>query len=300
MNGLRKIAYEVRPHQQSVVDRLKDQDALLVYHGLGSGKTRAALLAGEQLGMPMTVVGPASLRHNFDKEKKKFKLKPKVDTYTYNKPPETAGKGLLVFDEAHRMGQVTSKRSHLPDALRGEKTMFLTGTPIRNRPSELIPLLRGLNVNVPRDVAGFDANFIEKIKQNPGLFARLFMGVKPGVRYKAKNLAYLSKALKGKVDYHKSETEGYPTTKETIIPVEMTRQQNAAYNMAMREGPDLAYKVRHGIAPSASESGRMNAFLTAARQISNVPGKYNLSADLDDAPKIRMTRITVGLLIRII
>ena len=53
------------------------------------------------------------------------------------------------------MGQLTSQRSHYPDDIQGEKEIFMTGTPLRNRPSELIPLMRGLGIDVPRDVKKF-------------------------------------------------------------------------------------------------------------------------------------------------
>ena len=122
-------AFTGQPHQESVAEKLKKQDAVLVYHGMGSGKTISALLAGERLKKPLTVIGPASLRHNFESEKKKFHLKTPVKTFTYNKPPESVGKDdVVVFDEAHRMGSITSKRSHLTDTLKGHKTIFLTGT----------------------------------------------------------------------------------------------------------------------------------------------------------------------------
>jgi len=277
-----------QPHQEDVAEKLKKQDSLIVYHGMGSGKTLTALLAGERLGKPLTVVGPASLRHNFESEKKKFKLRTPVKTFTYNKPPESVGKDdVVVFDEAHRMGSITSKRSHLADTLKGHKTLFLTGTPIRNRPSELIPLLRGVGANVPRDEAKFNEEFIHKVKVNPGLFARIFRGVKPGVEYKAQNLDKLKKMIEGKISYRATPKEGYPSIRESTINVDMTPEQETTYKMALKNEPGLSYKIRKGIAPSKSESGKMNAFLTATRQISNLPGEYNLSSSLSDAPKIQ-------------
>lgn len=287
LDELEKIAKTtLKPHQERVLNRLEDEDAVLVYHGLGSGKTLTSLSAADKYNLPLNVVGPASLKHNFPKEKEKHDIESKVDVSTYNKPvsfPES----LLVFDEAHRMGRPESKRSHYPDTMKGRKTLFMTGTPIRNHPSELIPLMRGLNINIPRDSKVFNSKFIDEIKNNPGIIASIFRGVKPGVEYKAKNLDQFKDLLKNKVDYHTNSTEDYPEVKSSVIETEMTPKQNEAYEMALKQQPSLAYKIRNGIDPSKAESRRLNAFLSATRQISNNPTKFNLKATLEDAPKIQ-------------
>lgn len=277
---------DLKQHQQRVVDKLKHNDAVLVYHGMGSGKTYTALSAGKQLNQPINVIGPASIKHNFEKEKLKHKVNTPVATYTYNKPPSYVKGGLTVFDEAHRMGALNTQRSHLVDTLKGNKTLLLTGTPIRNKPSEIIPLMRGLGVNIPRDEKRFDEQFIGHEYQRPGFIDRVFRGIKPGVIPKAKNLDKLKKDLAGKVDYYKPTQEGYPSSSEKDIVVEMSEQQEDAYRMALKQNPTLGYKIKKGIAPSKSESSQMNAFLTATRQISNYPGDYNLSSSIEDAPKI--------------
>lgn len=276
----------LQEHQQRTINKLKNQDALLVYHGLGSGKTLTGLAAAEQLKMPLTVMGPASLKTNFAREKAKHGIKADVETFTYNKPP-VSSKGVMVYDEAHRVGRLGTQRSQYPDYIKGKKTMFLTGTPIRNDPSELIPLMRGLGIKVNKDPNQFNEEYIAKIRKSPGFFARVFRGVEPGIEYRAKNLDKLKKQLKGKVDYYKPSAEGYPTTNESTIKVEMSKEQEAAYDMALKQNPSLRYKVQHGIAPSKTESKQMNAFMTATRQIGNYPGGYNTSASIErDAPKI--------------
>jgi SNF2 family DNA or RNA helicase len=285
-NVLIKFAYELQEHQKRVSEKLQNQDALLVYHGLGSGKTLTALAAGKAFNKPLTVVGPASLKFNFAKEKAKHKINEPVTAYSYNKPPESAKGRMLVFDEAHRMGRMDSQRSHLPDQLKGDKTLFLTGTPLRNRPSELIPIMRGLNMKAPRDEKLFNQRYITTKKINPNIFARVFRGIKPGEVQVAKNINEIKEGFKGKVDYYKPPTKDYPKVEEKEIDVEMSPKQEAAYKMALKGHPSFAYKIGHGIAPSKSESKEMNAFLTATRQISNYPGEYNLSADIKDAPKI--------------
>lgn len=278
---------ELQEHQKRVLKKLENEDAVLVYHGMGSGKSLTALAAGEKFKKPLEVVGPASLKFNFQKEKSKHGIGTKVKTYSYNKPPVIANKdAILVFDEAHRMGRMESQRSHLPDELKGHKTMFLTGTPIRNSPDELIPIMRGLGIKAKRDPKDFEERFVGTRKEYPGLWARIWHGAKPGEVRVAKDMDKFKDMFKGKVDYYKPSEKGYPSKVERDIVVEMSPEQEEAYTMAMKQDPSLYYKIRKGISPSKSESKRMNAFLTATRQISNYPGGYNLAAKDEDAPKI--------------
>lgn len=63
----------LQPHQQRVVDRMRDGDRrLLLLHGLGTGKGLAALAAAESAGEPYAAITPAALRANFGGERRKF------------------------------------------------------------------------------------------------------------------------------------------------------------------------------------------------------------------------------------
>ena len=285
LDGIRKAA-GLHPHQQRAIDKLDNVDRLLLYHGLGSGKTLTSIAAAENLGLPMTVVAPASVKPHFARERKKHGLNARIKAHSYAKPPSRAP-GLLVFDEAHRMGRMESKRSRYPDSIQGRKMLMMTGTPIRNEPAELIPLLRGLGVDIPRDKQKFDKQFVENIKVNPNILARIFKGIKPGNVRRAKNLDVLEEMVAGKVDYHAGNTEHFPSTEEERIEVGMTPLQEKAYKMALRGNAGLSYKIKHGLPPSKTESGRMNAFLTATRQIGNTPAPYMArGVTEEDEPKI--------------
>jgi len=285
---------KVEEHQQRVLKKLERTPKLLVYHGTGSGKTLTTLLAAKKEKAPLTVIGPAALKHNFPKERVKHRLSSlKINYHSYAKPPDLTdpetvariSKSIVAFDEAHRMGRIESKRSRYPELYRGKKELYLTATPIRNTPDELIPILRGLDINVPRDRSLFNKIFVREAKIKPGIIGRL-RGIKPGVKKIPKNLEPLRQALKGKVDYHAPSKKGYPTVEEEVIKTDMSKRQMATYRMALKGKPNLAYKVKHGIPPSKSEAGAMNAFLSASRQISNTPAAFNLSADTKDSPKI--------------
>lgn len=290
MGKFYKTAVELKEHQQRVIERLGDEDAILVYHGLGSGKTLTALGAAKQLNLPLEVIGPAALKSNFAKEKEKHKVKVPVSYHTYNKPPEAkhinTGDKLLVFDEAHNMGRMESNRSHYPDEYYGKKTMFLTGTPLRNSPDELIPIMRGLGLGVPRDKQRFNSIFVDEVEKRPGFFASTFLGVKPGTVKVPKNIKYFKSLMEDKVDYYAPSSADYPSVKEEIKKVEMSDKQYETYKEMLKGNPGLLYKVKHGLPPSKSEATQLNSFLSASRQISNTPKAFNLSATEKDEPKL--------------
>ena len=284
----KKAAARLEAHQQRVVDKMEDRDGLLVYHGMGSGKTLTALAVAEKLKRPATVIGPAGLKHNFAKERDKHKIKADVDYYSYSAPPEEGTVPLLVFDEAQRMGRLESQRSHLVDTRKGEKTLLETGTPINNEPAEIIPILRALGVDIPRDTRAFNAQFIQEVQTNPSLFARVFRGVKPGTTRQAKNLEEFRALVAGKVDYHETGQDHFPSVTEEEIRVPMSSDQGTVYNFVLGKNPSLAYKVRHRLPPSKTEAKQLNAFLSGTRQISNTPVGFSGWVDpRKDAPKIQ-------------
>src|SRR3990172_1291332 len=109
-----KVALEatLQPHQQRVLDKLKTTDSLLLYHGLGSGKTLSAIAATDN--MKTNVVVPASLRENYKKELKKFKARAgdkHITSYEGATRHGLPAADALVIDEAHRLGTSESKRT---------------------------------------------------------------------------------------------------------------------------------------------------------------------------------------------
>ena len=101
------------PHQEHVINKLKDSDSVLVYHGLGAGKTGTSIAATE--GDNVDVVVPASLRGNYHKELHKFKANKKnrnVMSYQkFLKEGPSLKSTTLVLDEPQKIGRTSSQIS---------------------------------------------------------------------------------------------------------------------------------------------------------------------------------------------
>jgi SNF2 family DNA or RNA helicase len=274
---------ELQEHQKRVTKKLKTAPGLLLYHGLGSGKTLSSIAPTE--GMDTDVVVPASLRENYKKELKKFTTTPdRRHVMSY----EAAGKSLkpkgensaLVVDEAHRLGNAGTGRSQaiLKAAPGYKKRILLTGTPIRNHPYELAPLAHTIDPGdntLPLDPKAFNAKFIAQEKVDPGFLKRYFLGVKPGVREKAQNLKDIRKAFHGKVDYYQPSQDNFPERRDRVVRVPMDTEQADIYNTVINKAnPALARKIRDNFPLSKQESSDLNAFLTGPRIAANAPEVY--------------------------
>lgn len=265
-------------HQQRVADRISGEDPrLLVYHGLGTGKSLASILGAEQSKEDdednYGIIAPASLKPNFQKEIDKFTVdsSPEIMSYTaaargkqFEQPPST-----LIVDEAHRLRNPLSASSKAVarNAATAKRLMLLTGSPIVNQPSDLatpISLLTG-NMITPKQ---FEKRYIGTKKVSPGIIGRL-RGIPAGEKQIIKNEKELRDLLKGKVDYQPSKTPEGVNVNEETINVEMSPEQERIQN-AIRKGLPLKFlwKLDSEFPLSAEESKKLNAFLSGLRQIS--------------------------------
>ena len=286
---------KLQPHQQRIIEKLKKSPGLILYHGLGSGKTLASIAAAEALGGKANVVVPAALRENYRKEVANFVDKPdtKYDIKSYEQAARSglSPSDVTVFDEAHRLGRLDSKRSALAKAAPG-KVVLLTGTPVRNEPAEILPLLQAVakDRRFPKSREEFNKKFIGRRIIKPGLWARLFKGIKPGEEQFLQNKYEIANLVRGRIDFHPSNGE-FPTMTVRQIPVNMSEPQSNVYRGLLNTNPMLAYKVRKNLPPSRQESSQLNAFLSGIRQVSNDPSTYdkNLSGlrPIDRSPKYR-------------
>ena len=278
----------LQEQQKRVQKTLPESKGLLVYHGLGSGKTLSSLAATQ--GTSTDVVVPASLRENYRKEVKKYTEghKPNIQSFEgYAKAPPKP-KESLVIDEGHFLGNVGSKRTQaiMKQAPEYKQRMVLTGTPIRNSPEEIAPLMNIVRGGTffPADPQAFAKQFIAEERVNPGIFNRIFRGAKPGVRYSIKNPNQFEQLVKGYVDYHAPSQENFPSTSHEVVETPMNDEQLKYYKFVMgKASPALRWKIKMGLPPSKSEAKSLNSFLTGARQVANSTKAFG---GTKDSPKI--------------
>jgi len=269
---------QLQEHQQRIQNRATtDNPRMLIYHGLGSGKSLSAIAAAETArklhGDNYGVVVPASLRDNFRKEIKKFTTgasKPEIMSYTglalgkkFQVPPET-----LIMDEAARLRNPTaaSTRAAARAAQQAKRVLLLTGTPITNTPGDLAPLVSMLHGETiePKD---FEQRYVQQEKVWPGLW-NFLRGIKPGVRAKVRNRDELIKLLEGRVDYHPSKKpEGVDVQEEVINTTLTPEQQKIEKAIRTTIPPGFLWKLDREFPLSKDELSRLNGFLTGLRQV---------------------------------
>jgi SNF2 family DNA or RNA helicase len=141
------LSKQLLEHQKRVVTYMLNHRGALVYHGMGSGKTRIAVILVALLKMPTVVVLPAALRENFRKEIRAAKVQESLfeimSSQSFLENTVDCVDKLLIVDEAHLLrnaeGKISKKVSEC--AQQAKKVLLLTGTPLVNRPSDIAPLL---------------------------------------------------------------------------------------------------------------------------------------------------------------
>ena len=282
------------PHQERVVSKWEGEaqpPGMLIYHGLGSGKTPTSIAVGETMPGIKNVVVPAALRENYRKQLRQFSTDPrKYRIMSYTEALKGKAEApFTVFDEAHRMGREGTAMSMLPRRMPGRK-LLLTGTPVRNEPSEIVPLLKAISSDrpIPQTQEAFDRQFIGTQTVRPDLLSRIFLGVKPGERQVFREPEQFKKLVEGRVDYQPSRGE-FPSSAEKHVDVDMTPAQSELYRGVMG-GSSLAWKIRLNLPPSKSEAAQLNSFLSGVRQVSNNPAAYDtrmVGNPVDHSPKLQ-------------
>ena len=269
---------QLQEHQQRIADRVTGGDnRLLVYHGLGSGKSLSALAAAEAAkkvyGDQYGVVVPAALKGNFDKEVKKFTTgsNPEIMSYTglglgkqFQEPPQT-----LVMDEAHRLrnpgGSAAQAASR--EARRAKNLLLLTGSPITNSPTDLANLLSLLH-NKKITPEQFEEKFVGYKSVSPGVINWL-RGIQSGEQPVVKNESELRSLLKGKVDYQPSKTPEGVNVDEQVVNVPLSPAQQKIQNaIRTKIPPGFLWKLDREFPLSRDELAKLNSFLTGLRQVS--------------------------------
>jgi SNF2 family DNA or RNA helicase len=263
----------LQPHQAHAKKKIETVKKQLLYHGLGSGKTLTALASREG---KTTVITPASHRTNIKDTVKKFGLPGKgIEVYSFEGAVKKKLSGdTLIVDEAHRLGVAGTKRSdHIKRMAKNyDRVILLTGSPVRNKPHEIGPLASMLGIDsgdVPSTPGDFDSKFI-KLEKDKRSVLDFIRGIKAGSRKVIKNKDKLKKAFSGKVDYYTPERTNFPSVIHKEVKVDMSPDQKRLYDTLVKKtSNDVVYKVRSDRPMTESEKSKANAFLSAARLLSN-------------------------------
>ena len=140
----------LRDYQRAAVERMlsmKGNILLADEPGLGKTITTIAYINAMRFRQ-VIIVCPASLRLNWQAELNRWlDYRPDVAVLSYEalvKHPVSAASQpdrLIVFDEAHYLKNPKAKRTKAALKLKHDKILFLTGTPVVNRPIDLYPIL---------------------------------------------------------------------------------------------------------------------------------------------------------------
>ena len=288
LTKLASLKTELLPHQQRVIDRLREQEGLLVAHGLGTGKTLASIGAADALGGNTEALVPASLQDNYIKEIAKHTLKaPNISVRSMQgealhgtqRPAD-----LLIVDEAHRARETSTKLYQLLKKYPAAKRMLLSATPIYNRPSDIAPLV---NIAAGSKALRTGQEFKTRYegKTSPGLWDRIVHGEisEPTL----KNKKELKKILNKWVDYEPTSEKDFPKRINENIDVEMTPQQTAIHASALGELPWLQQRrVNQGLPLEKKYLSELNAFQSQTRQIGGSTKKFT-PGEATIAPKIQ-------------
>lgn len=295
MAKLAKVITELQPHQQRVVERLKEQEGLVAAHGLGSGKTLSSIAAQQELGLPTQVLVPAALQANYLKELKKHVRGGDLPEVSSLQRAALRGDSpsapFVVVDEAHRLRDPSSKSRGLFAEGASQKRLLLTGTPFYNDPSDIAPLVNIVAGErlLPEDKTSFYKQYVKERKVSPGLLKSL-IGVKKGVEHSLNpaEKENLRAVLQKWVDYHGNDSSEYlPEVTKEDVSVPMSEGQLRVHDTLLRKAPlSVRMKVKAGLPPSKSEATSLNAFLSGARQASTSTAPFIRDPTKGEHPKL--------------
>lgn len=268
----------LQPHQQRVKDladkKTENEDPLrmLVVHGMGTGKTLTSLAAAESLKEPYTAIVPAALRKNYTDSQDRFVIGGQPgNVVSYNKmtkDPDAIQGNTLIFDEAQRLTSKGSLQSQAAKMLadKAKNVILLSGTPMRNDPSELAPLVSLITgKNISHDE--FRDKFITMGKHHPGgLFGRI-AGMTPEYTEKLQNQRELKNLLQGKIDYYKPETHSVDVKTE-VHEADMHPDQVSLYKAMFSRMPFMTrWKLKNNYPLKPKEYLKLQHFLSGPRQV---------------------------------
>ncbi len=287
-NCLERCDMELRDYQENVVRFLAENDRLLVYHKMGTGKTLTAVTASqcyldENPQKKVIVITPASLLENFKKAMRQYRWIKHPTNYEYYSIDGAtnqlkAGKldcqnSMVIIDEAHnyrtkiniskKTGDITSGSNILfgyKCFLRAEKLLLLTGTPLYNRPFDL---------NVYKVLLNYDK---EKCKQKN--IKKILDIVK---YYSRKSI----KSLRCKLSVHDFEKDDVDFPKRIDIYKKIAMKDH--YEKEYFKILEMQKDVLKAVFPTWTESNENQFENLMRRATQNIDNDLNLNKKLNKA-----------------
>jgi superfamily II DNA or RNA helicase len=276
--------FRLQAHQESVLNYLNHVNRILLFHGLGSGKTctSIALALAKYQNNPIVVITPASLVSNFMNELRgecgnhvrgryklddietRFRVVSKDKMYhDYKDRLETLCNELkntvIVFDEVHRLlsynkdaKEYTFFQKLLNCVKESSKCVFLSATPITD-PYKIVPLARFLLT--PNE---FKISTLARVHT-----ARMFFVRYSDRRDLIQNEQELIDLFRNRVSYYQATSNHYPRVihHEMYCYIEKGTVQENVYRNAMGMNPMLLPNNHRNITQE---------FLLSARKASNM------------------------------
>lgn len=277
------VNIKYKPHQKFVIDHFKEYDpfGLLLYHGLGSGKTITSIGVCELYNKTVICIVPAPMQAQWASELRKVGVKrKKYKIFSYevfcNKISEKAAitDAIIIVDEAHRLRNQGARFLHIYKMIQDAfKVILLTGTPMINHPADFSNL----------------ANLIYKkkvLESSQKEFDKKYHTVEKKItdsRIKKAAFNEWKKLIKCTVSYHfPDRSADYPAVSKKLAKVKMSLEQNTDYKHALKmlSKVDQTKMERGSVIKDITQ---INAFLNETRQISNVAlsFKHHVTPKLD-------------------
>jgi len=289
LKKLAALKTQLLPHQQRVLERLREQEGLLVAHGLGTGKTLASIAVADDMDGITEALVPASLQANYAKELAKHTHKaPGINIRSMQGEAlrgVTRPADLLIVDEAHRARETNTKLHNLLKGYPAKKRMLLSATPVYNRPSDIAPLV---NIVAGGSVLPTGRGFKDKFEgmTNPGIWDKYVKGEIPEPILK--NKKQLKKVLDKWVDYEPTSVKDFPARINESIDVEMTPEQTKIHAMALGDLPWLQQRrISKGLPVEKKYLKDLNQFQSQTRQIGGSTRRFTAEGTARTAPKLK-------------
>lgn len=149
---------ELDPYQTYCVEKIRQVRSLLIFFGIGTGKTRLGAaccrdLIDRRIVKGAVILTPTPLMSNFRNEVEKYFWREEFadsdllyfgthDSITNSNYDYNLSNKLLIIDEVHRFRNYTSDRTKklIQIALKAKRVILLSGTPIVNSSADLLTI----------------------------------------------------------------------------------------------------------------------------------------------------------------